>query len=103
MSVVLTARIVPVPERRDELVAAFKDTIAKVHAQDEGCLLYALHECKDGSLLMIEKWTTSEALKAHGSGPVMTAHAAATEGMAQGVTLEFLTPVEAGTTAQGEL
>ena len=38
MSVVVVATIKPLPEHRDEVIAAFTETIAQVHAED-GCEL----------------------------------------------------------------
>ncbi len=66
MSVVVVASIVPLPEHRDEVIAAFKDTIERVHAED-GCELYSLHEAPD-RLIMIEKWASPEALANHSRG-----------------------------------
>ena len=40
MSVIVVATVHPVPEHRAAVIAAFEDTIASVHAEDEGCQLY---------------------------------------------------------------
>jgi quinol monooxygenase YgiN len=66
MSVVVVATIVPLPEHRDEVIAAFKETIARVHDED-GCELYSLNEAPD-RLIMIEKWASPEALADHSKG-----------------------------------
>jgi quinol monooxygenase YgiN len=71
MSVVLVATIVPLAEHRDEVILAFKETIAEVHEED-GCELYALNEAPD-RLIMIEKWASSEALAAHSKGANLAA------------------------------
>ena len=71
MSVVVVATIVPLAEHRDEVIAAFTETIAQVHGED-GCELYALNEAPD-RLIMIEKWTSPEALRAHSKGAALTA------------------------------
>ncbi len=71
MPVVVVATIVPLPEHRDEVIAALKETIEQVHAED-GCELYALNEAAD-RLVMIEKWATPEALRVHGKAPALTA------------------------------
>jgi quinol monooxygenase YgiN len=60
MSVVVVATAIPAPGHRDEVVAAFEKVIPTVHAEDEGCELYALHEGED-RLVMVEKWTSLEA------------------------------------------
>lgn len=72
MSIVIVARIRPLPEYRDEVVAAIEETIARVHAEDEGCELYALHETDD-ELVMIEKWASPEAEEAHRKSPAANA------------------------------
>jgi len=66
MPVVVVATITPLPGRRDEVVAAFTETIAQVHGED-GCELYCLNEAPD-RLIMIEKWASPEALAAHSKG-----------------------------------
>lgn len=71
MSVVVVATIVPLAEHRDEVIAIFKETIEQVHDED-GCELYALHEAPD-RLVMIEKWASREALRAHSTSPALTA------------------------------
>jgi quinol monooxygenase YgiN len=43
-AVVVVATIRPLPEHRAEMIAAFEKAIAAVHADDAGCLLYALHK-----------------------------------------------------------
>ena len=43
-AVVVVATIRPLPEYRAEVIAAMEKVIADVHANDDGCLLYALHE-----------------------------------------------------------
>ena len=71
MSVVVVATIVPLAEHRDEVVAAFTETIEQVHGED-GCELYALNEAPD-RLIMIEKWASPEALRAHSKGTALAA------------------------------
>jgi quinol monooxygenase YgiN len=71
MSVVVVATIVPLAEHRDEIIAAFKETIEQVHDED-GCELYALNEAPD-RLIMIEKWASPEALRVHSAGAALTA------------------------------
>jgi quinol monooxygenase YgiN len=71
MSVVVVATIVPLPEHKDDVIAVYKETVAQVHGED-GCELYALNEAPD-RLVMIEKWASADALRAHGQGPVIAA------------------------------
>ena len=67
MPVVVTAVFHPSPGRTAELIDALRATIPGVH-REEGCLLYAIHDAADGTITMIEKWTSAEALDAHASG-----------------------------------
>jgi quinol monooxygenase YgiN len=71
MSVVVVATIVPLPEHRDEVIAAFAATIAQVHAEP-GCELYAMNQADD-RLIVIEKWESAEALATHSQGPALAA------------------------------
>jgi len=66
MSVVVVATIVPLPEHRDAVIAAFSEAIERVHDED-GCELYSLNEAPD-RLIMIEKWASPEALANHSRG-----------------------------------
>ena len=71
MSVVVVATITPLLEYRDEVIAAFTETIPQVHAED-GCELYALHQAED-RLIMVEKWASREALATHSKGAALAA------------------------------
>jgi len=103
MSVAVVAIIHPVPERRADVVAALEAAIARVHAEDEGCELYALHE-DDDRLVMIEKWTSPEALAAHSASPALAELNARVDGLTtRPAELLILRPHPAGTDAQGVL
>src|ERR1700722_13005145 len=69
--VVVVATIIPKPERRDEVRSALIHAIGRTHVEDEGCLLYALHE-SEGGFCMIERWSSADALGVHGTGPAIT-------------------------------
>jgi quinol monooxygenase YgiN len=69
VSVVVVATVFPQPEQREEVIAAYTEAIAKVHAED-GCELYALNQAED-RLMMIEKWASREALGAHNQGAAL--------------------------------
>jgi quinol monooxygenase YgiN len=71
VSVVVVATIIPLPEHRDEVIAAFIATVPQVHAED-GCELYALHQRED-RLVMIEKWASHDALVVHSKGAALAA------------------------------
>lgn len=103
MSIVLVATIVPVPEHRADVIAAFEAVIARVHAEDAGCELYALHEADD-RLVMIEKWASQDALDAHGKGAALRELNQTLAGKVTGrPELVSLRPRPAGTTQQGAL
>jgi len=99
--VVVIATIRPLPEHRAEVVAAMENVIADVHAHDDGCLLYALHE-SDDQLVMVEKWSSVEALDEHSRGPALAELNEALKGrLAEGLDVQVLRPHPAGTPDQG--
>ena len=103
MTVVVVATIRPLPDRRAEVVAAMEAVIARTHAEDDGCLLYALHQAPD-RLVMIEKWSSQEALAAHLSGPAIAELQQKTDGLlAAPADILTLQPHPAGTADQGAL
>ena len=81
MSVVVVATIIPLPEHRDAVIAAFTETIPEVHNED-GCELYALHQSED-RLMMVEKWASLEALRTHSKGAALAAHGPEARGQAR--------------------
>jgi quinol monooxygenase YgiN len=102
MSVVVVATVQPVPEHRASVIAAFEDTIARVHGED-GCELYALHEGRD-RLVMIEKWASKEALAAHGKSPALAELTSRLEGkITGGLDVQILQPHPAGKPELGVL
>ncbi len=102
MSVVVVATITPLPEHRDEVIAAFTATIAQVHAED-GCELYALHQAPD-RLIMVEKWASRDALGIHSKGAALAALNPQLAGKVTGrPEVIVLDPVPAGDAAKGQL
>jgi quinol monooxygenase YgiN len=82
---IITAR----PGMRDNMLLAYRDNVAAVRAE-EGCIAYeAVVDVKNGSpgfaqfgpdsFVVIEKWATLDALKAHAVAPHMKAYAAKTK------------------------
>jgi quinol monooxygenase YgiN len=103
MPVIVTAVFHPLDGHRSELVSALHATIPAVHDED-GCLLYAIHDAADGTITMIEKWTTPEALKAHADGPAVVAlNAAVGPHLAAPTTVTTMTPLEVGQAGKGAL
>jgi quinol monooxygenase YgiN len=103
MPVVVVATIVPKPEYRDDVIAAMKNTIEQVHDED-GCELYALH-VNDERLVMIERWSTPEALRKHGAeSPGLKSLNEAIKGKLEGpLDVVRLEAVPAGDPAKGQL
>ncbi len=102
MSVVVVATITPLPEHRDEVIAAFAATIAQVHAED-GCELYALHQAP-GRVIMVEKWASRDALGIHSKGAALAALNPQLAGKVAGPPeVIVLDPVPAGDAAKGQL
>jgi quinol monooxygenase YgiN len=102
VSVVVVATIKPLPEHRDEVIAAFADTIAEVH-QEDGCELYALHQADD-RLIMVEKWASRDALDRHSKGAALAALNPKLAGkMAGRSEVVVLEAVPAGDPAKGQL
>lgn len=102
MSVVVVATIIPLPEHRDEVIATITETVAKVHKED-GCELYALHQADD-RLMMVEKWASSEALRAHSKGAALAAQAPRLAGKLAGpAEVIVLQAVPAGDPPKGKL
>ena len=103
MPVVVTAVFHPAEGQREELVEALRATIPAVHEED-GCLLYAIHDASDGTITMIEKWTSAELLDAHSRGEAVAALSAAVDPFVSApTTVTTMTALEAGTAQQGLL
>ena len=101
MSVVV-ATITPLPEYHDEVIAAFTATIPQVHAED-GCELYALHAAPD-RLIMIEKWSSRDALGTRSKGAALAALNPKLAGKVTGPSeVIVLDAVPAGDAAKGQL
>ena len=102
--VVLVVTQKVLPDRVEEARAALREAIEAVHARDEGCELYALYAVPDdpARLVMLEKWTSQEALQAHARKPHIVALAGveALDGPPEVVVLE---PLGYGDAAKGRL
>ncbi|CAN5516738.1 antibiotic biosynthesis monooxygenase [soil metagenome] len=78
--VIVTAYFEPVAGKRDDLIAVLGEIIPRVHAE-AGCELYAIHDAPDGSIVMLEKWTSAADLDAHAAGEVLVDLGVALEGL----------------------
>ena len=104
MAVIIVATAYPAPEHREEVIAAFEEAIGKVHAEEDGCELYALHEGPDGRLVMIEKYASDDAVAAHRAGAGLAALREALGGkLSAPMDVQVLAPHPAGSPAKGAL
>jgi len=100
--VVVVATIRPLPEHRDEVLAAFFVYFSGVH-REPGCILYALHE-KSDRLVMIEQWESSEALATHAGAEALQALNPRLEGkLAEKTDVQVLNPLPVGADELGRL
>ena len=96
MPVVITAVFTPADGRKDDLVAALRATIPAVHGEP-GCDLYAIHDASDGTIVLIEKWASQEALDGHNAGEPIAALASAVQSLLGApVALSTMAPIPLG-------
>ncbi len=90
------------PGMRDAVLKEFRANMPAVHAE-EGCIEYGPAVDAEGmgriqtplgpdSFVVIEKWASPEALKAHAAAPHMAAYAAKTKDMLAGRVIHVLAP-----------
>ena len=95
---VITAK----PGKRPELLEAFQANVPNVQAED-GCLEYvATVDTEDGhsiqtrfgadTFVVVEKWASLDALKAHAAAPHMAAYAAKTKDLIASRVIHVLSP-----------
>lgn len=103
MSIVVVATIVPKSEHRDEVIAVFDAAVPRVHTEDPGCELYAMHEGPD-RIVMIEKWSDADALAAHGKSDALAQLGGRLEGLlADPIDVQILQARPAGRPEFGQL
>jgi quinol monooxygenase YgiN len=101
--VVVTAIFYPASGQHEQVVAALRPAIAAVH-EEPGCELYAIHDAPDGTIVMIEKWTSVHDLDDHGGSDAVRALNSSLEGLLASPTeVTRLVPLPAGTDQQGQL
>ena len=90
------------PGMRDTILAAFHANMPAVHAE-QGCIEYGPATDAEGigpfqtkfgpdSFVVIEKWASAEALKAHAASPHMAAYGAKTRDMIASRVIHVLSP-----------
>jgi quinol monooxygenase YgiN len=99
---VIVATVTPKPEHTDEVRAILLAVVPKVH-EEAGCKLYSVHE-GSGKFWFIEDWADDAALAAHAGSPALAEMGKALDGLTEGgFGIDVLTPLPAGTEAQGQL
>ncbi len=103
MSVVhVLAVITAKPGLRDEILTAFRANVPNVHAED-GCIEYGAAIDTEGvgdlqtpfgedSFVVVEKWESLAALKAHAAAAHMAAYGAKTKDMIANRVIRVLSP-----------
>lgn len=90
------------PGQRDTILQAFRANMPAVHAET-GCIEYGPAIDTEGagsiqtrlgadSFVVVEKWESLEALKAHGASPHMAAYAAKTRDLIANRVIHVLSP-----------
>ena len=103
LPVIVTAHFFPRPDARDQVIAALQPAIAGVHEED-GCELYAIHDAPDGTIVMLEKWSSVELLDAHGQGEPVRKLGLALDGLLERpVEVTRLVPRPVGDAVKGAL
>jgi quinol monooxygenase YgiN len=95
---VITAK----PGKREEILRRFRANVPNVHAE-KGCIEYGAAVDADNALpiqakwgadtfLVIEKWESMDALKAHAAAPHMAAYGASTKELIASRVIHILSP-----------
>jgi quinol monooxygenase YgiN len=95
---VITAK----PDMRDSILAAFRANVANVLAE-QGCIEYGAAVDAENALsvqtrygpdtfVVVEKWESMDALKAHAAAPHMAAYGAKTKDMIASRVIHILSP-----------
>ena len=98
----IVAVITAKPGMREKILEAFRANVPAVHAE-KGCIEYGpaidaegvgSFQAKFGpdTFVVIEKWESLDALKAHGASPHMAAYAAKTRDMIASRVIHVLSP-----------
>lgn len=98
----ILALVTAKPGQRPALLEAFRANLPAVHAE-EGCIEYGpaidteagpsfATKLGDDMMVVIEKWESVEALKAHAASPHMAAYAAKTRDLIASRVIHVLSP-----------
>ena len=100
MIAVITAK----PGKREEILRHFRANVPNVRAE-KGCIEYGAAVDAENALpiqtkwgadtfLVIEKWESRDALKAHAAAPHMAAYGASTKALIASRVIHILSPVD---------
>ena len=92
------------PGKRDEILKNFKANVPTVHAE-KGCIEYGATVDADGmgsfqtkfgadTFVVVEKWESTDALKAHSAAPHMAAYAAKVKDLLDKRVIHVLSPAD---------
>jgi quinol monooxygenase YgiN len=73
-AVVVVSRLFPQAGRLQDVLEVLNSSVARIHAEEPGCLLYAAHRARgddNGPVVMVEKFASEEAFEVHGSSPTL--------------------------------
>lgn len=103
-NVVVIATFQGKPGSAQALEAGLQDAIQHTHAE-QGCLTYALHQHLESpdTLVLIENWTSREALDAHAGQPWVAGLASLGELLTGPPQVDLFTPKPAGDASKGRL
>jgi quinol monooxygenase YgiN len=98
----VVAIITAKPGMREQILESFRANMPAVHAE-QGCIEYGPAVDAEGAggiqtkfgpdtFVVIEKWESLDALRAHGASPHMTAYAAGTRDMIASRVIHVLQP-----------
>ncbi len=90
------------PGMRDQILAAFRANVPTVHAE-QGCIEYGATVDAEGvgslqtrfgedTFVVVEKWQSLDAFKAHAAAPHMAAYAAKTKDMIASRVIHVMSP-----------
>lgn len=99
---VIVATLSPKPGRLDDLLGVLSASVPLVHAEP-GCELYAVHS--DGTnVIVIERWESREALRAHSKGDNLKAFGESAKDLLAGAPVVTVTEnVPFGDAAKGTI
>jgi len=101
--VIVSTVFQPAPGARELLIAALRDGIPAIQSED-GCMLYAIHDAEDSTIVALEKWASHEDLDAHAAGEALhRLDALVAPHLERPVTWTTMTAIPAGTDRQGLL